>query len=130
VDSVLIVKSTDKGKTLLVDLLKNQTFSQVTTVDLGSEARRLFIENSFDLVIINTPLADEFGHELAQMITESTMTGVIMIVKSELADEISAKVEEFACLWFRNPSAAKCLPASEAGRGVPAGESSGSGTKI
>ncbi len=102
-DSVLIVSSTDKGKTLLVDLLKNQTFSQVTTVDLGSEARRLFIENSFDLVIINAPLADEFGHELAQMITESTMTGVIMIVKSELADEISAKVEEFGVFVVPKP---------------------------
>ncbi len=73
-DSVLIVSSRIKERPLLVDLLKNQTFSQVTTVDLGSEARRLFIENSFDLVFITPRWGDEFGHELAQMITESTMT--------------------------------------------------------
>jgi AmiR/NasT family two-component response regulator len=103
VDSCLIVSGTDKGKDFLSDLLKAQEFSQITTVTSGGEARRLLIEGSFDLVVINTPLRDEFGHELALSITDSAAAGVIMLVKSEISDEVSQKVEDFGVFVVSKP---------------------------
>lgn len=62
------------------------------------------IENySFDLIIINTPLKDEFGHDFALSAAEMTSSGIILIVKSELSDEISSKVEEDGVFILSKP---------------------------
>jgi response regulator NasT len=102
-DSVLIVSSTDKAKVFLTKFLKANDFSQITTVKSGSEARRMLNGKVFDLVVINAPLVDEFGEELALMVTEISMTGVLLIVKSEMSDDISAKVEDYGVFVLSKP---------------------------
>lgn len=102
-ENVLVVSSSDKGSSLLTELLKAGNITQITNVGNGSEARRLLIEKDFDLVMINAPLMDEFGHDLALMITENTSAGVIILVKCELADDISAKVEDFGVFVVAKP---------------------------
>lgn len=101
--SALIVSSSEKGKTILSEIIKMGEFSRVETVSNGSEARRVFIQNNFDIVLINAPLTDEFGHDLALNITENTSLGVILIVKSNIGDQISAKVENFGVFTVEKP---------------------------
>lgn len=102
-DSVLIVSGTDKGRDMLTDFCKSDAFSRITTVSSGSEARRQLISNCFDLVLINAPLPDEFGHDLSLSVTENSSSGVILLVKSELADEVSAKVEDYGVYVLSKP---------------------------
>lgn len=93
VKSVLIVSSAEKVTMALTELLASDVYSQITTVFSGSETRRAIEEKEYDLVLINTPLSDEFGDQLGISLTESTLSGVILLVKSEIADGISMKVE-------------------------------------
>lgn len=58
----------------------------------------MMIETSFSLVLIISPLSDEFGQELAQTAAKDTLAGVILIVQSQLVDEISSKVEDSGVL--------------------------------
>lgn len=102
-ENLLIVSSTPKGTELLLDLLQNRPDTKITTVSSGSETRRLLSQYECDLVIINTPLTDEFGSELAMMMTESTMAGVMMMVKNDLADSIAYKVEEYGVFVVSKP---------------------------
>ena len=69
----------------------------------GSEARRILIENSYDIIIINTPLADEFGHDLALYASTNTVSGLILIVKSEIYEEICDRVEDYGILVLSKP---------------------------
>ncbi len=69
----------------------------------ASEARRLMIQNDFDVIIIIAPLKDEFGTELAQYITSNSQSGVILIGKQEIADQISAQVEDYGVLVVGMP---------------------------
>ena len=92
-EHVLVVSSSDKGATMLIELLKMTPYSQVTVAKSGNEARRLVHQTDFSLVCINAPLSDEFGHELAMITTEQSNAGVILIVKNEQSDAVSAKVE-------------------------------------
>ncbi len=94
-DSILIVSSTDKGKELLTGLLQANGYSQIAMASSGEEVRKLITDQSYGIIIIIAPLVDEFGHELAKMITETATSGVILIVKTEIADIISAKVEDY-----------------------------------
>lgn len=60
----------------------------------GGEARRRLGEKDFAVVVINTPLPDEFGHELAQTAACDTLAGVILLAKAEVADSVAEKVED------------------------------------
>lgn len=102
-DSVLLVSSSEKGKDLLVQLLKASSFSQITIASSGSEARRLVSQNNYDVVVINAPLSDEFGHELSIMAVDTGLCGAILIAKNEIADEISAKVEPYGVFMVPKP---------------------------
>lgn len=102
-ESVLIVASSDKGKELLSELLKTAGSTQLTMVNSGSEARRTMGQKDFELVVIAAPLSDEFGHELAVNTVETTLAGVILIVKRELADVVSSKVEDYGVLVIEKP---------------------------
>ena len=68
-----------------------------------SEARRKLIENNVDLILINAPLADEFGHEFASYVCESTTAGVLMLVKAELAESVSERVEQEGVFVITKP---------------------------
>lgn len=101
--SALIVSSADKAKKFLEESLSLNDFSNIVIVSTGGEARRILMEISFDIVIINTPLSDEFGHELALLVTQNYSSGSILIIKSEMADEISEKVESYGVFIIPRP---------------------------
>ncbi len=69
----------------------------------GSQARRMLAGADYDLVIINSPLPDEFGDHLAVHVVENSYSGVILIVKSELADDVAQKVEEHGVFVVPKP---------------------------
>lgn len=68
-----------------------------------NEARRLLIENNVDLILINAPLTDEFGHEFAVHACHTTTSGVLMLVKADLADSVSERVESDGVFVISKP---------------------------
>ncbi len=101
-DSVLIVSGSDKSRSALTELARLCGLGTQIGAGNGSDARQLLLENSYDLVIINTPLPDEYGTELAITASDS-FCGVMLIVKAENADEISEKVENFGVFVVEKP---------------------------
>lgn len=76
-------------------LLANEGFGHIASAVGGNEARRLISgETEPDLVIINTPLPDEFGQELAEMIAENTGAGIILICAADIAEDIAYSVSD------------------------------------
>lgn len=53
--SVLIVSGAQRDAAYIADMLMGGAFRPVSSAQSGGEARRLFLQNSYDLVIINTP---------------------------------------------------------------------------
>jgi len=104
-DSVLIVSSSDKSIGLLSQLINSWAVTKITSTKSNGEARRLVNTIDYDLIIINTPLSDDFGDELATAITEMSSSGVILIIQNEIADEISAKVSDYGVLVVSKPIA-------------------------
>lgn len=60
----------------------------------GAEARRILTESTFHLIIVNTPLSDEFGHEVAQTAAQTTIAGILLLVKSEVVETMIETVQE------------------------------------
>ena len=80
--SVLLVSASQKFTQDVLPLLPERSFSPVVKAADVSSARRCLLERSFDLLIINTPLPDEFGTRLALDICESTQSGVLLLVRA------------------------------------------------
>ena len=89
----LLVSSSAAGARTVRELLPARDYAPVIVAASGTEARRLCAGSEFDLVIINTPLSDEFGQELASGISADSAAGVLLLVRGEQADEIAAQVE-------------------------------------
>ena len=94
-ERILIVSATEKSHTMLAQFLTScHVRAELSFASAGSEARRMLLDGLFDLVLVNTPLPDEFGHELAQTVAHDTFAGVILFAKAEIADSVAEKVED------------------------------------
>lgn len=118
-DSVLIVSNTNTTLQIISGLLASQKFSRVATTQNGNEARRDLLEAQYDLIIIDTPLPDEFGDDLALHAAEQTDAGIILIADAERLDDVNANVEDAGVFVLPKPvspdffyQAAKLLTAS------------------
>jgi len=102
-ESALIISSSKKMAESLAELLAQASVINITTISNGGEARRMLIEKDYDLYIVNTPLPDEFGESLALNIAAKGISVVILIVKAELYDEISERVEDYGVITVAKP---------------------------
>ena len=102
-ESALVVSHSEKSIAFFVDMLNVSSCSQISTLSSCDEARRLLLERDFDLVIINAPLRDESGEDLARHIATMGISQVILIVKSEYFDEVSSSTEGDGVLVIASP---------------------------
>lgn len=102
-EKALLVSSTEKGRALLQTLLPPDMFSSVQLCQSGVEARRECAQTEYAMVLINTPLTDESGLDLAMELAGQTDAGVLLIVKSELAETVAIRVERYGVLVIPKP---------------------------
>lgn len=102
-NSGLIVSVSSKSSEFLKETLKQSGIESISFAASGSEARRKIAEASYDIVIINSPLSDEFGVELSVWIGDNTTSGVVVLVKAELAEELSQNLEEHGVFVVAKP---------------------------
>lgn len=100
----LVVSSTEKGCDSLCSLIREyEGYVDISKSNSAAEARRLVMDNELDLVVINTPLADESGEDLAVMVTESSLAAPILVVKNEHFDQYQSLYTEQGILVVSKP---------------------------
>lgn len=102
-DSALIVSCNDRSIAFFTEMLGAASVGQIAVLQSCGEARRLLLERDFDLVVINAPLHDETGESLSRHIASKGISQVILVVKSEYFEEISAVTEEDGVLTIARP---------------------------
>ena len=105
---VLIVGANDKTFALLSQLLQSGSYEMPLRSDTAGEARRMLLETSADIVIINAPLRDEFGTQLAQNLADDNLA-VILLVPGESYDQVCYKVEDDGVLTLGKPLSGQAL---------------------
>ena len=107
--SVLVASSSEKFNTSLMTMLPQKSYEPVDIVHSINHARRKSSERHYDLVIINTPLPDDFGRKFAIDLCEHNNTVVVLLVRNEIYDEIYDKVLEYGVLTLRKPTSSTIL---------------------
>ncbi len=68
-----------------------------------SVARRCVLERYYDLIIINAPLPDESGEQFAMDITEQCHASVLLLVPSEVYEDVLDHVTDQGILVLAKP---------------------------
>ena len=63
--NALVVSSSPKTCESIKSLLQKNQFSQIFVGSSAGEARRILSDIPIDILLINTPLSDEFGTQFA-----------------------------------------------------------------
>lgn len=106
--SVLIVSASDKIFSSVLKLIPSAEYNPVLRAKSAGEARRILLENVTDIIIINTPLPDEFGTQLALDLSELP-SGILMLVKSDLYEQNAYKTEDSGIFTLPKPSSGQMI---------------------
>ncbi|MBP3914279.1 MAG: ANTAR domain-containing protein [Lachnospiraceae bacterium] len=101
--SVLIVSGSEQMSAIVRKNLPNQGFFASDCRKSASAARQCLPDKAYDLVVINSPLPDEFGHELAMDIAERGSASILMLVPAEIYDVVMEQVTDCGILVISKP---------------------------
>ena len=89
--SVLLVSASEKLNAAVLPLLPGSDFWPVTVVGSMSRAKRLLLQQSYDLVLVNAPLPDGIGTDFAMKLCGETDAAVALLIRGELYEETNAR---------------------------------------
>ena len=102
-DRALIVCDNEKGTSFYKSFLKENGYMDIVVVTSGPMAKRAILDYDFDICIINGPIGGTSGEELSKDIAEKNICQVILFVKAERLEEISAQVEDYGVITVGKP---------------------------
>ena len=82
----LIVSAGASSNEYIAARLAEMGYARPVILPSGAEARRRMPDADFDLIVVNAPLPDEFGHELCMDAVASTDAGVVFLVNAAQAE--------------------------------------------
>lgn len=99
---VLVVGANDKICDFISEMLPKKDYEALIRADNASAARRMILDSKVDLAILNAPLKEEFGTQLALDLADENI-GVLLLVQTDLYDQICYKVEDDGVLTLPKP---------------------------
>lgn len=102
-ERTLLISGSEKGLDAIINFLKGCGYAAVSVVSSGDEARRMLQQDTFGLIVLNTPLKDEFGYQLSLQLTQNTCSGVVMLCKADMAEEMANKTISYGVLVVAKP---------------------------
>ena len=109
---VLVISSYEKFAASVERALSDGRYRDVEVRKSASLARRELLERSYDIAIINVPLSDEPGVELALDIATRFTTGVIITASSEISEDIAEKVTDYGIIVIAKPATVRAVSRS------------------
>ena len=99
----LIVSAGASSNEYIAARLAEMGYARPVILPSGAEARRRMPDADFDLIVVNAPLPDEFGHELCMDAVASTDAGVVFLVKAAQADQLMGPLSDQGVLLLSKP---------------------------
>lgn len=102
-NSALVVSAAEKSVNFFMESLTANGCEGITTVTSCGAARRLLLDQEFDLVIVNAPLPDENGIGFARGVALEQGCQVMLLVAAEHYDAIALRVEDAGVFTLSKP---------------------------
>ena len=101
--SVLIVSASESFNQNVMKFLPEATYSPISYAKSINEAQRKVVERFYDLIIINSPLPDDFGAKFAIDTSNNSPSVVLLFVRSDNYEAVYDKVYDFGVFTVKKP---------------------------
>ncbi len=99
--SILIVSASEQFDAIVKRSLKG--FTTINFVKSGSLARRSVMEKEYDIIVVNSPLPDETGIDLALDTAEKSRVSILLVVPKEIYEDVLERVTDLGVLVLPKP---------------------------
>ena len=99
---VLVAGANDKTFALLQTLLPGSSYDPPLRAGSAGEAKRMALDYAVDIAILNAPMRDEFGTQLAMNLARDNV-GVLLLVPGESFDGVRDQVEDEGVMALAKP---------------------------
>ncbi len=101
--SVLVVSASESFNEIVKKSLPPGDLPTTDFQKSSSLARRRILERYYDLVLINAPLPDETGLEVAFDVAEQSQASVLLVVPKDVYEEVTEQVADLGVLALAKP---------------------------
>ena len=109
-ENVLIISSRKSSAEGLSVFMRDTFGCRIRTADTAQQAREIIsVNRSWELVMINMPLGDESGLELAKYVAEDTAASCVIFVKAEEAEKIMDTADRSSIIVIAKPFSRQTL---------------------
>ena len=103
-ERILILSATEKSSETLQSFVTSFFPShQIEICYYGAEGRRLLQQKTFDFILINTPLIDEFGTDIAIFAIKQTTAGILLLLKNDIMGTLCEKLQKEGVFVLSKP---------------------------
>ena len=102
-NTVLIVSDSKKNIKIFSDIIAVDSINKITVLASAGETRRTLLEKEFEIIIIDAPLTDESGENLARNIAVKGLSQVILAVNSENYNAAASVCQDDGVLAIPKP---------------------------
>ena len=107
--SVLVVSATPKFDDAIAPMLPHSEYYPVCFVRSIAAAQRELLTKSYDLVIINAPLPDDYGTRFAIDSVGRTGTVVLLLLRADSYEDVRARVTPHGVFTLQKPTPTQTL---------------------
>ena len=105
----LIVSAGASSNEYIAARLAEMGYARPVILPSGAEARRRMPDADFDLIVVNAPLPDDFGTRFAIDACNQSGTVALLLAKSDVYDEMEAKLTCQGVFTLAKPTSALLL---------------------
>lgn len=103
--SVLIVSKSESFTSDIIKYLPQSKYFPVNVAHSINDAQRETVEHFYDIIIINSPLPDDYGIKFAIDSSNKSPSVVLLFVSSDNYNDTYDKVSDFGVFTMRKPLA-------------------------
>ena len=100
---ILLVSSSKNFSLGISSTLAYESYD-VEVIDTIAKAKRKVLDKDYDIIIINSPVVDDFGLDFAIEEAITNVSGILMFVKAEIESEIYYKTYQYGILTLSKPA--------------------------
>ena len=101
--NVLLVSSSEQFNKKTVDLLSSNIYVELTVSNDTEQAKRLIVERSFDIVIVDSPINNDKGFNFTLSICDKNEFGILIMVRQSDYDEAYFRLHDFGVFILSKP---------------------------
>ncbi len=107
--SILIVSASEQLNTFIKRVISDGRFDGIEIRKSVAKAAQELAGRHYDVVLVNTPLPDDFGTELVMNICSKYTSGVLVLAPGDVSDDVTERTIDYGVTVLAKPVTARGL---------------------